>query len=168
METTKGLYRLHSYFIHCSEFITNKFNWLKSCKPNKDCPSPIVIRIWWTLTDFFSQRSKMVHMLMRERDLQRECINTPNYLIIFWPFRQVRIFFYNVDKSPLQNISRAHISTMNATHLRDSNKFLVKTIQWIHYRQWSNSWPAMCQIRFLRWEMVSHFQERGPKWEAWD
>lgn len=40
------------------EFITNKFNWLKSCKSNKDCPSPIVIRIWWTLTDFFSHRAK--------------------------------------------------------------------------------------------------------------
>lgn len=40
------------------EFIINKFNWLKSCKFNKDCLFSIVIRIWWILIDFFSYRVK--------------------------------------------------------------------------------------------------------------
>lgn len=53
-----SLSRLPQLFHSMPEFITNKFNWLKSCKSNKDCPSPIVIRIWWTLTDFFSHRAK--------------------------------------------------------------------------------------------------------------
>lgn len=134
------------------EFITNKFNWLKSCKSNKDCPSPIVIRIWWTLTDFFSHRTKKFTCSW-ENSSKGNAL-TPLLSDNLLTFQTVRIFSVSINlpyKTVSTLFSLGHV--INFPSKLPMSLFFAVAIVGLQ------SFPS---------EVVSHSRQKGPNWEFWD